>query len=201
MSNESISTPQSGRRPRLGLVRRACLSTPLLKLQKAETDTKTPSGIVQNATPKTFPLSMSARRVGLSKHRTELSKKRLEFAVMHDLTEQEGSVSEGKEKACPKSEEKKPDRKKRKVREDTKKAKDEEKEEAEKEQIPSKTLSEDVPKSSKIVELQGDIEIWRKGFIASVEDLQSMVDPKPTKSDLMVQLGIPLEMLRYLEEE
>ncbi|KAH8334709.1 hypothetical protein KR074_004612 [Drosophila pseudoananassae] len=200
MSNESISTPQSGRRPRLGLVRRACLSTPLLRLRKAETDTRTPTGIVQNTTPKTFPLSMSARRVGLSKQRSELSKKRLEFAVMHDTTQQEGPVSEGNEKACP-SEEMKPDRKKRKVREDTKKSKDEPKEEAKEEDIPPKTLAEDVPKASKIVELQGDIEIWRKGFIASVEDLQSMVDPKPTKSDLLVQLGIPLEMLRYLEEE
>ncbi|KAH8310072.1 hypothetical protein KR067_001756 [Drosophila pandora] len=199
MSEESISTPQSGRRPRLGLARRACHSTPLLRLQKEETDNKTPTGSLQNDTPKTFPLSMSARRVGLSKNRTELSKKKLEFAAVHDIKEQEGSISKGKEKTPPKLEAKKPERTKRKLREESKKTNNEEKE-SEQEVVPSKT-AEDQPKSSKILELQGDIEIWRQGFIASLEDLQSMVDPKPSKSDLLVQLGIPLEMLRYLEDE
>lgn len=144
---------------------------------------------------------MSARRVGLSKNRTELSKKKLEFAAMHDTMEQDGSVSKEKEKAPAKFEVKKPERSKRKLREESKKTKDEETKGSEQEEVPTKTSSEDQPKGSKILELQGDIEIWRKGFIASVEDLLSMVDPKPTKSDLLVQLGIPLEMLRYLEDE
>ncbi|KAH8382293.1 hypothetical protein KR009_002743 [Drosophila setifemur] len=219
MSGDADSTPQSGKRPRLGLGRRACLSTPLLKLPKEESSVKTPK--TENLeTPKTFPLSLSARRVGLSKNRTELSKKRLEFANAHEVMDPEPSVSQERVKKSSKKETKKD---KRKKQEEIPKPVDKKGKKAgegiSKEQAPLKKAAKDrvppkedvpeqdqdqdqeSPKSDKILELHADIEIWRKGFIASVEDLQSMVEPRLTKKELLLQLGIPLAMLRYLDED
>ncbi|KAH8407105.1 hypothetical protein KR222_006557 [Zaprionus bogoriensis] len=53
----------------------------------------------------------------------------------------------------------------------------------------------------KITELEADIETWRRGFAAAVEDLQALSEPRVAKETLLRQLQIPLEMLRYLEED
>ncbi|KAH8384236.1 hypothetical protein KR200_008589 [Drosophila serrata] len=207
MSGDMHATPQSGRRPRLGLGRRNCHSTPLTRLQGEESSVKTPKGEGLD-TPRTFPLSLSARRIGLSKNRTELTKKKLEFAVAQEIKENEPSSSQVKAKKA-----KEP--KKRQRSEECNKPEDEK---GKQERAPSKNLDQELPckpqeqdssknrdptppKSSKILELQGDIETWRKGFIASMDDLQAMAEPGLTKRELLTQLGIPLEMLRYLEED
>ncbi|XP_017968804.1 uncharacterized protein LOC108660055 [Drosophila navojoa] len=52
-----------------------------------------------------------------------------------------------------------------------------------------------------IIELEADIDIWRNGFIAAMDDLQKLVQPRVTKQSLLAQLGIPLEMLKYLDED
>ncbi|KAH8278473.1 hypothetical protein KR018_003849 [Drosophila ironensis] len=191
MSEGCDATPQSARRPRLGLGRRACNSTPLLRLQNKESkesSTETPKNETPNGTPKGFPLSLSARRLGLSKNRTELTKKRLEFPA----TEKE--TQDNKQKADTKSDNKKQKRKAEVKVKEPKKIESQER-------VSPKDPDPGSPKTSKIIELQGDIAIWRQGFVASFEDLHSMLEPKPTKRDLLVQLGIPLEMLRYLEED
>ncbi|KAH8232424.1 hypothetical protein KR032_006130 [Drosophila birchii] len=209
MSGDMNATPQSGRRPRLGLGRRTCSSTPAMRLQREESSVKTPK-VESLDTPRTFPLSLSARRIGLSKNRTELTKKKLEFAVVQEIKEKEPSISQEK------SNKTKEPKKKRQRREEHNKLEDEKGKNKEsdspkkqeqrnnqdkpQEQNPSTSLEQTPPTSSRILELQGDIEIWRKGFIASVDDLQAMAEPGLTKRDLLTQLGIPLEMLRYLEE-
>ncbi|XP_017020891.1 uncharacterized protein [Drosophila kikkawai] len=216
MSGDMHATPQSGRRPRLGLGRRTCQSTPRLRLQGEEPSVKTPKSESLN-TPSTFPLSLSARRIGLSKNRTELTKKKLEFAMVQEIKENKPSVSQEKAKKTNEPKKKNQRREKGNKQEDEKgknKEKDlpgKQKEEAPKkreqdspnklQQESPKNLEPTQPKSSKILELQGDIEIWRKGFIASVDDLQAMAEPGLTKRELLTQLGIPLEMLRYLEED
>ncbi|KAH8280874.1 hypothetical protein KR054_002640 [Drosophila jambulina] len=214
MSGDMPATPQSGRRPRLGLGRRTCHSTPLLRLQGEESSVKTLKDD-RIDTPRTFSLSLSARRIGLSKNRKELTKKKLEFAAVQEVKDMEPSISQETSK-------KKEPKKKKERREECNKPEDEKGKEIEKDlpkkqeldapqkqkqdpnnkqqkQEPLKNL--EPPKSNKILELQGDIEIWRKGFIASIDDLQTMAEPRLTKRELLTQLGIPLEMLRYLEEE
>lgn len=52
-----------------------------------------------------------------------------------------------------------------------------------------------------IIELEADIDTWRNGFIAAMDDLQKLVQPRVTKQTLLAQLGIPLEMLKYLDED
>ncbi|XP_023160472.2 uncharacterized protein LOC111592484 [Drosophila hydei] len=52
-----------------------------------------------------------------------------------------------------------------------------------------------------IIELESDIDTWRNGFIAAMDDLQKLVQPGVTKQTLLAQLGIPLEMLKYLDED
>ncbi|KAH8247258.1 hypothetical protein KR038_001200 [Drosophila bunnanda] len=199
MSGDMHATPQSGHKRRLGLGRRNCRSTPLTRLQGEESSVKTPKGDSLD-TPRAFPLSLSARRIGLSKNRTELTKKKLEFAVVQDIKENEPSGSEEKAK-------KSREHKKKKQRTEVSNNPQDEKKKQEldpsnkQKKDPPKNLESARPKSSKILELQGDIEIWRKGFIASVDDLQAMAEPGLTKRDLLSQLGIPLEMLRYLEED
>ncbi|XP_017008858.2 uncharacterized protein [Drosophila takahashii] len=191
MSGEANNTPQSGRRPRLGLGRRGCQSTPLMRLQREESSGSTPKNGNQE-TPRALALSLSARRIGLSKNRTELTKKKLEFAVAQENKEEEHEIV----KRTAKNEIKKPDKKKKDPAEHSHKPEDEEMP-----QDPQKNRLEESPQNSKITELQSDVEIWRQAFIASVDDLLAMAEPGLSKQDLLAQLGIPLEMLRYLEEE
>ncbi|EDV91431.1 uncharacterized protein LOC6568546 [Drosophila grimshawi] len=56
-------------------------------------------------------------------------------------------------------------------------------------------------RQSKIIELEADIEVWRNGFMAATKDLQDLFEPRATKETLLRQLGIPLEMLQYLDED
>jgi len=160
-----------------------------MRLQREETSVNTPINGNQE-TPKALPLSLSARRIGLSKNRTELTKKKLEFAVAQENKDDEAEVV------------KKPPKKVAKV---TKRKSDPEenchKSDDEKQQDPQKNQLEESPQHSKITELQGDIQIWHRAFKASVDDLLTMAEPGLSKKDLLAQLGIPLEMLRYLEED
>ncbi|KAH8362878.1 hypothetical protein KR084_002253 [Drosophila pseudotakahashii] len=191
MSGEANNTPQSGRRPRLGLGRRGCQSTPLMRLQREESSGHTPKSGHQE-TPRALALSLSARRIGLSKNRTELTKKKLEFAMAQENMDevQELVIKSAKKEA------KKPDKKKKVPAEHSRKSEDEEMP-----QDPQKNHLEESPQNSKITELQGDVEIWRRAFIASVDDLLTMAEPGLSKKDLLAQLSIPLEMMRYLEED
>ncbi|EDW99098.1 uncharacterized protein LOC6538882 [Drosophila yakuba] len=186
MPGEAINTPQSGRRPRLGLSRRGCQSTPLIRLQREDSATITPKGGEQE-TPRALPLSLSSRRIGLSKNRTGLSKKKLEFAAAQGIKDEEQEA------------EKKPAKKDNKERCDAPEATNAPDEDQE--QGTRKKQLADSPRSSKIIELQGDIQIWHQAFKASVDDLLTMVEPGLSKDDLLTRLGIPHEMLRYLEEE
>lgn len=52
-----------------------------------------------------------------------------------------------------------------------------------------------------ILELEADIETWKHGFAAAMDDLQALVVPRVAKKTLLTQLGIPLEMLKYLDED
>jgi len=159
-----------------------------MRLQREESSVNTPKHGNQE-TPKALALSLSARRIGLSKNRTELTKKKLEFAVAQENKDDEAEVV------------KKPPKKVAKV---TKKKDPEEnchKSEDEEQQDPQKNQLEESPQHSKITELQGDIQIWHRAFKASVDDLLTMAEPGLSKKDLLAQLGIPLEMLRYLEED
>ncbi|EDW84450.1 uncharacterized protein Dwil_GK13132 [Drosophila willistoni] len=56
-------------------------------------------------------------------------------------------------------------------------------------------------KDSRTIELEKDIEIWRTGFAASMDDLQASIEPRQSKKSLLIQLGISLDMLSYLEED
>ncbi|XP_001357677.5 glutamic acid-rich protein [Drosophila pseudoobscura] len=226
MEEAANGTPQSARRPRLGLMRRACHTTPLLRLQREELGTTTPTDRTEQETPRALPLSTNSRkRIGLSRIRTELTKKRLEFAAASQLKEK---TSE--KESTPREKEKKPQAKKAertvasklqedergkivedkdRLEEDDERAKiveDKEQMEEEDEEVVDKEQMEEEddkvePQDSRIAELQADIETWRRGFIATMNDLQAMVDPRPTKKAVLIQLGIPLEMLRYLEED
>ncbi|XP_016988260.1 uncharacterized protein LOC108050871 [Drosophila rhopaloa] len=188
MSGDANITPQSGRRPRLGLGRRGCQSTPLMRHQKEESSVNTPkTGNLE--TPKTLSLSLNARRVGLSKNRSELTKKKLEFAVAQEVKDEE----QANLKKSSKRENMKSDKRKD--------SQEEHDEDLKKTQNPKNKQLEDSPKSSQITELKGDIEIWRQAFRASVDDLLTMAEPGLSKRDLLTQLGIPLQMLRYLEED
>ncbi|KAI8046711.1 uncharacterized protein LOC128252819 [Drosophila gunungcola] len=194
MPGDANITPQSGRRPRLGIGRRGCQSAPLMRLQKAESSVNTPK-YENEETPKTLALSLSARRIGLSKNRTELTKKKLEFAVTQEFKDEEHhNVKKSSKKEAIKS-----NKRKKGSQEECNKVED--KVNLDEKQDLKKSELQDSPKSSKITELKGDIEIWRQAFIASVDDLLTMVEPGLSKNDLLAQLGIPLSMLRYLEEE
>ncbi|XP_017076317.1 uncharacterized protein LOC108111393 [Drosophila eugracilis] len=188
MSDEANITPQSGRRPRLGLGKRGCQSTPLLRIKREDSAVHTPNENLE--TPRALALSLSSRRIGLSKNRSELTKKKLEFAAVHDTKDEEPKVT------------KKPAKKGKKKR-DSKGGSNENKgvQDLTENNNPQKNELEEDPQCSKIIELQGDIEIWRKAFIASVDDLLTLAEPGLSKKDLLYQLGIPSEMLRYLEEE
>ncbi|XP_043653863.1 uncharacterized protein LOC122620454 [Drosophila teissieri] len=183
MPGEAINTPQSGRRPRLGLSRRGCQSTPLIRLQREDSAANTPK-CGEQETPRALPLSLGSRRIGLSKNRTGLSKKKLEFAAAQGIKDEEQEAvkkpakNDEKERRCDANEP-----------------------EEDQEQDTQKKQLADSPKSSKIIELQGDIQIWHQAFKASVDDLLTMVEPGLSKDDLLTRLGIPHEMLRYLEEE
>ncbi|XP_037719026.1 uncharacterized protein LOC119553032 [Drosophila subpulchrella] len=189
MSGEANITPQSGRRPRLGLGRRGCQSTPLMRLQREESSVNTPINRNQE-TPRALALYLSARRIGLSKNRTELTKKKLEFAVAQENKDDEPEVVKKSPKKEAKATKRKSDPEK-----NCHKSEDEELEDSQKNQ------QEESPQHSKITELQGDIEIWHRAFKASVDDLLTMAEPGLSKKHLLAQLGIPLEMLRYLEED
>ncbi|EDW68035.1 uncharacterized protein Dvir_GJ22765 [Drosophila virilis] len=52
-----------------------------------------------------------------------------------------------------------------------------------------------------ILELEADIETWKNGFVAAMDDLQALVVPRVAKKTLLTQLGIPLEMLKYLDQD
>ncbi|XP_017058571.1 uncharacterized protein LOC108099517 [Drosophila ficusphila] len=194
MSKEANITPQSGRKPRLGLGKRGCQSTPLMRLKNEESAERTPKN--RNLeTPKTLALSLSGRRIGLSKNRTDsLSKKKLEFAVAQEFKEEEQKNVTNTSKNEPK----KPD-KKNTDNQNCKKAEDGNN--SEQENHPQANQPEECPKNRQIIELEGDIEVWRRAFIASVHDILTMVEPGLSKRDLLAQLGIPLAMLRYLEED
>uniref|UniRef100_A0A6P4FD29 Uncharacterized protein LOC108050891 n=1 Tax=Drosophila rhopaloa TaxID=1041015 RepID=A0A6P4FD29_DRORH len=193
MSGDANITPQSGRRPRLGLGRRGCQSTPLMRLQKEESSVNTPK-TGNSETPKTLSLSLNARRIGLSKNRTELTKKKLEFAVTQEIKDEEqANVKKSSKRENIKSD------KRKDSREESNKPEHEE--DLKMMQDPQNKQQEDSPKSSQITELKGDIEIWRQAFRASVDDLLTMAEPGLSKRDLLTQLGIPLQMLRYLEED
>ncbi|XP_068152587.1 uncharacterized protein [Drosophila tropicalis] len=56
-------------------------------------------------------------------------------------------------------------------------------------------------KNSRTIELEKDIEIWRTGFAAAMDDLQASIEPRQSKKSLLIQLGISLDMLSYLEED
>ncbi|XP_016951316.1 uncharacterized protein LOC108025367 [Drosophila biarmipes] len=190
MSGGTNITPQSGRRPRLGLGRRGCQSTPLMRLHRGETSVNTPK-IGNQETPKALALSLSARRIGLSRNRTELTKKKLEFAVAQENKDNEPEV----EKKPAKKEAKKVNHRKSDPKENCHKSEDEQQQDLQ------KNPPEESPQHSKITELQGDIEVWHRAFRASVDDLLTMAEPGLSKKELLAQLGIPLEMLRYLEED
>ncbi|XP_017131009.1 uncharacterized protein LOC108148486 [Drosophila elegans] len=196
MSGHANITPQSGRRPRLGLGRRGCQSSPLKRLQKQESSVNTPKN--ENVeTPKTLALSLSARRIGLSKNRTELTKKKLEFAVAQEFKDEEQqNVKKTSKKEATKS-----NKRKKGSQEECRIMQVEDNVDLDEKQDLKQSELQDSPKSSKITELKCDIEIWRQAFIASVDDLLTMVEPGLSKNDLLAQLGIPLGMLRYLEEE
>ncbi|KAH8381293.1 hypothetical protein KR093_002110 [Drosophila rubida] len=53
----------------------------------------------------------------------------------------------------------------------------------------------------KILELEVDIETWKCGFIAAMNDLQALVTEPVSKETLLAQLKLPLELLHYLEED
>lgn len=116
-----------------------------------------------------------------------MSKKKLEFAAAHGIKDEEREIV------------KKTAKKDKKEWNDAQEALDAPEEKQE--HGNQKNQLENSPQSSKIVELQGDIEIWRQGFKASVGDLLTMAEPGLSRSDLLTRLGIPHEMLRYLEEE
>ncbi|XP_033164560.1 uncharacterized protein LOC117143823 [Drosophila mauritiana] len=183
MPGEANNTPQSGRRPRLGLSRRGCHSTPLIRLQREGSAANTPK-CGEQETPRAPTLSLSSRRIGLSKNRTGLSKKKLEFAAAQGIKDEDQDIV------------KKPSKKERNDALEALDAPEEKQEHGN-----QKNNLENSPKSSKIIELQGDIEIWRQGFKASVGDLLTLVEPGLSKNDILTRLGIPHEMLRYLEEE
>ncbi|XP_022211061.2 nucleolar transcription factor 1-B [Drosophila obscura] len=210
MAEEAIGTPLSVRRPRLGMPSRRCFTTPLVRLHQDKLGTTTPTDQAQD-TPRALPLSTNTRkRVGLSRIRTELTKKRLEFPAVSEHKENE---------LTPKSKDNKPlekekNNKERKEQDDEQepqegKMQDDEKrkivedqeDDEEDDQEEMEENDEVEPQDSRIPELQADIETWRRGFIATVNDLQAMVDPRPTKKNMLIHLGIPLEMLRYLEED
>lgn len=84
-----------------------------------------------------------------------------------------------------------------------------------------KPVQQTTPKSQRksqwrerqIALLKADIETWRNGFKAALEDLQSLLEPQVrnvgqvnmvpqvSKKEVLQQLKLPLEMLRYLAEE
>ncbi|EDV53075.1 uncharacterized protein LOC6555289 [Drosophila erecta] len=186
MPGEANNTPQSGRRPRLGLSRRGCQSTPLIRLQREDSAANTPK-FGEQETPRAQPLSLSSRRIGLSRNRTGLSKKKLEFAAAQGIKDEQQVVTKPARKD---------DRERRWDAQETSNEPEEKQE-----QDNRKKQAENSPKSSKIIELQGDIEIWHQAFKASVDDLLTMAEPGLSKNELLIRLGIPHEMLRYLEEE
>ncbi|SPP80085.1 uncharacterized protein LOC117583452 [Drosophila guanche] len=190
MGEEAYGTPLSGRRPRIGMSRRLCNTTPLLRMQREDVGATTPSHQTQE-TPRALPLTTNCRkRIGLSRIRTELTKKRLEFATASVLKENELIPKATENTPCINPE-------KKEYAVDKKTKEDERKEEEYKED----TVDEEEPQDSRIPELQADIVTWRRGFRVTVDALQDMIIPRPTKKNLLIHLRIPLEMLRYLEED
>ncbi|XP_034489427.1 uncharacterized protein LOC117793251 [Drosophila innubila] len=166
MSGRADVTPQPRRRLGLrlpkgattpGLRRLEPLSTPLTEEnnRKRETDAvETPRAC--SLKPKAN--STNCRRLGLSRRRTDLSKKRLEFITSSDKVE---------DAATPED--------------------------------PTKPQKSEW-RQRKILELEADIETWKNGFIAAMSDLQALAPTVP-KETLLIQLKIPLEMLKYLDED
>ncbi|XP_064551274.1 uncharacterized protein LOC135437291 [Drosophila montana] len=71
-------------------------------------------------------------------------------------------------------------------------------------QKPSEETSNSHPdnwRQRQILELEADIETWKNGFVAAMDDLQALVMPRVPKKTLLTQLGIPLEMVKYLDED
>lgn len=163
------ATPQPRRR--LGLrLRKGAYSTPGVRRLVTQPTTTTPlteagtakAAIVPDQTPPTYPQQLKAkanttncRRLGLSRLRKDLSKKRLEFADTEIVAKVEQPESPHKSEW----------------------------------------------RQRQIAELEADIETWRNGFVAAMEDLQSLTEPRASKETLLRQLNVPLEMLRYLEED
>lgn len=169
MADDADATPHPRRR--LGLrLRKGAYSTPGVRrlLTQPTTTPLTEAGSAQTAaivpdqTPRTNPQQLKAkanttncRRIGLSRLRKDLSKKRLEFA-------------------------------------DT--------------EVVAKTEETESPRKSEwrerqIAELEADIKTWQNGFVAAMEDLQALTEPRVSMETLLRQLKVPLEMLRYLEED
>ncbi|XP_034116456.1 uncharacterized protein LOC117576040 [Drosophila albomicans] len=100
--------------------------------------------------------STNCRRLGLTRRRPDLSKKRLEFIVTQD------SAAVVEEQTSPQKLE---------------------------------------WRQRKILELEADIETWKNGFNAAINDLQALVPNPVTMEKLLTELKLPLELLQYLEED
>lgn len=145
----------------------AVLKVPPTKANQAE------AGKTPEQTPRTVPQQMKAktnstngRRLGLSRVRKDVNKKRLDFAETPPA--------------------KKPVQ-----------------------QTPPKSQRKSQWRERQIAMLKADIETWRNGFKAALEDLQSLFEPQAAsvvpqaskKAQILQQLKLPLEMLRYLDKE
>ncbi|XP_030370683.1 uncharacterized protein LOC115621233 [Scaptodrosophila lebanonensis] len=189
------ATPQPKRRFGLSMPKRGAMSTPGLRIEdKTRCNEGTPLNKPSKAircnydhedaedTPRALPVTLkasttsSSHRLGLSRPRKELRKKRLEFLEQNsELVENEAPKKKRKTEplALPKA----------------------------LADADAATLTLYQSRQRKILELENDIKVWRRGFNATISDLQALKEPRPTKQDVLGQLGIPLEMLQHLDED